>query len=113
MNLKDKLLVNGGFTVDRNGRDVESGYAVATQGNEAVYTMHITESDILEYIAIHKEELSRPTACLGGWVDTETNQVYLDVSDVYQNGWYASEVGHERDQIAIFDLDNMREIRLK
>ena len=52
---------------------------------------------------------------VGGWLDTESNQFYFDSVKVFKNSEIekAIEFAKENKQLAIFDLTNLREIRIK
>jgi hypothetical protein len=49
---------------------------------------------------------------VGGWLDTETNLYYFDSSKVFENLKEAIEFGKQNKQIAIFDLNELKTIRL-
>ena len=50
------------------------------------------------------------TQVLGGWVD-ESGQVYVEVSDVVRSHYVAMELATSRNEIAIYDFQNQKEIR--
>lgn len=56
----------------------------------------------------------RHDAVIGGWLDTETNLFYWDSIKVFDKDEMeaAVEFGRDNKQIALFDIDNIREIRL-
>ncbi|WP_199659201.1 hypothetical protein [Parabacteroides sp. AF48-14] len=51
---------------------------------------------------------------VGGWLDTESNRYYFDSVKIFKNAEIdkAKEFAKENDQLAIFDLTNLREIRI-
>jgi fructokinase len=49
---------------------------------------------------------------IGGWFDSENQKFYFDSCKVFKNLDEAIEFGRLNGQRAIFDLDNLREIRL-
>lgn len=49
---------------------------------------------------------------VGGWLDSESGLYYYDAVVVLQDREKAIEVGRLNDQLAIFDLNTMEEIRL-
>lgn len=49
---------------------------------------------------------------IGGWLDQESGLYYYDATVVVDNLADALELGRVNGQIAIFDLNNMEEIRL-
>lgn len=52
---------------------------------------------------------------VGGWLDTESDRYYFDSVKIFKNAEIdkAKEFAKENDQLAIFDLTNLREIRIK
>lgn len=49
---------------------------------------------------------------IGGWLNEDDQQYYFDSCKVFENEKEAIEFGKENKQIAIFDLNNLKEIRL-
>lgn len=51
----------------------------------------------------------------GGWLDAESDRYYFDSVKIFKNAEIdkAKEFAKENDQLAIFDLTNLREIRIK
>lgn len=49
---------------------------------------------------------------IGGWFNTENGKYYFDSCKTFTDLNEAIKFGKENGQIAIFDLDNLREIRL-
>jgi len=51
---------------------------------------------------------------VGGWLNDEDDKYYFDSVKVFKNSQQqeAIEMGRENEQIAVFDLTNLREIRL-
>lgn len=54
-----------------------------------------------------------PDTYFGSWLDTETGKVYVDISKNIQDIDEALNLGISRNEIAIWDVINNREIRLK
>lgn len=52
---------------------------------------------------------------IGGWLDTESGCYYFDSVKIFKNAEVdkAIEFAKDNDQLAIFDLTNLREIRIK
>lgn len=52
---------------------------------------------------------------IGGWYDTESKRYYFDSVKVFKNSEIdkAIEFAKENNQLAIFDLTNLKEIRIK
>lgn len=49
---------------------------------------------------------------VGGWLNEENKLFYFDSSKVFENEEEAKKFGRENEQIAIFDLNTFKEIRL-
>jgi hypothetical protein len=111
--MADALSVpDGGFSVDpSDGSDVRTGYAVAVHPeHERVFDGRVTSNDLHEYITQAKDALTLPGRVLGGWRDPGTGHVYLDVSVVTSDLFYAMKLARETRQVAIFDFSAMRSI---
>ena len=64
---------------------------------------------VADYIGQHAQKLmSNPSLCLGTWVNEGI--VYLDLSENIQSRERALELGRERSQLAIFNLDTFEEV---
>ena len=48
----------------------------------------------------------------GGWLNSDNNEYYYDATIICDNLDSALEIGRANNQIAIFDLENLKEIRL-
>ena len=96
-----------GFTVStENFAPVNSGFAVAvadTQNSFGNYGL----AKVIAYISKHKE-----INAVGGWYNSENKQYYFDATIIVEDRETAIKLGRENKQIAIFDLNNMQEIRL-
>ena len=103
-----------GFTVDAATlQPVTTGFAVAMK-----QTQNSFGTEGLAKVANTIEELQasgnlngRILAC-GGWYDSESGLFYYDATVIYQDREKAIEAGRANEQIAIFDLSNLEEIRL-
>lgn len=49
---------------------------------------------------------------IGGWFDTKSGRYYFDSVRVFTTRAEAVEFGRQNHQLAVFDLDNLEEIRL-
>ena len=51
---------------------------------------------------------------VGGWYDTESNRYYFDSVKIFRNSEIdkATEFAKNNDQLAIYDLTNLKEIRI-
>jgi hypothetical protein len=108
----------GGFTVHPvTGQSPTTGYMCATvPGAEKVLSGRedITANTIRGYFSDHADYLSeRPKLHLGGWIDSESGKVYLDLSERFETEAEATAAAVKHKQIAIWDLANGREVRIK
>ena len=103
-----------GFTVNAATlQPVTSGYAVALKR-----TQNSLGAEGLAKVANVIEELQASgnlngrILAFGGWYDSESGLFYYDATVIYQDREKAIEAGRANEQIAIFDLSNLEEIRL-
>lgn len=103
-----------GFTVNaENLQPVTTGFAVALKK-----TQNSFGNDGLAKVANVIDELKKSgnlsgrTLAFGGWYDSESGLYYYDATVIYQDREKAIEAGRANEQIAIFDLENLKEIRL-
>lgn len=103
-----------GFTVNAATlQPVSTGFAVAMK-----QTQNSFGAEGLAKVANVIEELQASgnlngrTLAFGGWYDSESGLYYYDATVIFENRAEAIEAGRANDQIAIFDLANLEEIRL-
>lgn len=103
-----------GFTVNAaNLQPVTTGYVVAlkcTQNSFGAEGLAKVANVIEELQA--SGNLSGRTLAFGGWYDSESGLYYYDATVIFQDRAEAIEAGRANEQIAIFDLANLEEIRL-
>ena len=112
----NKILENGGFTLQGvTLKDVSQGYACALQGHEKIIELKdISEEVISEYMDAKSELVQgNKNLCFGAWHDTQTDKIYLDLSEVLPSKKVALKKAYKRDQLAIFDLSTFESIYLK
>jgi len=116
--LNTELLENGGFSYSLTFGNVygSDNYSVAFhKATENVFEKLPTEADYKEYVNKHITLLAREDFILGGW--EHEGKFYLDVAQLLPKDKYSIEnaitVGQEREQIAIFDLQEGKEIKCK
>lgn len=101
MNSKD------GFTVNAaNLQPVKRGYAVAVANTQNSFGFSGL-ANVVKYVSEHPE-----INAFGGWYNSENNMYYFDATVIVTNLAKAKELGRINKQIAIFDLANLKEIRL-
>ena len=101
MNNKD------GFTVNAaNLQPVKSGYAVAVADTQNSFGFKGL-ANVVKYVSEHPE-----VNAFGGWYNKINKHFYFDATVIVDDLAAAKELGRVNNQIAIFDLANLKEIRL-
>ncbi len=96
-----------GFTVDKNTfKPITSGYTVAVKETQNSFGNY-GAAKVVSYAAKHNE-----VRALGGWLNSANNKYYFDAIIICESLEEALALGRANNQIAIFDLNNMKEIRL-
>ena len=97
-----------GFTYNVESNSMQtSGFAVAlacTQDSHGI--------DGLESVINIVMNGTSGATCVGGWLDQNTGLYYYDATVIIDDREAAISFGRMQGQIAIFDLNNMKEIRL-
>lgn len=104
---------DGGFTVDvRTGKDVTTGFAVATHEDRSVDipANEIKGSHLQSFVDKNQDLFADERNKFGAWHDPDTGQVWLDVSTVVTDRGEAIELGKKHNQISIFHLDDFEVI---
>lgn len=103
-----------GFTVDAaNLQPVTTGFAVALKRTQNSFGAEglAKVANVIEELQA-SGNLNGRTLAFGGWYDSESGFYYYDATVIFQDRAEAIEAGRANDQIAIFDLANLEEIRL-
>ena len=96
-----------GFTVNAATlQPVETGYAVAVTATQNSFGFSGL-ANVVKYVSEHPE-----VNAFGGWYNTDNQQCYFDATVIVEDLAAAKELGRVNKQIAIFDLANLKEIRL-
>lgn len=96
-----------GYTVDaRTLEPLTSGYAVAVAATQNSFGPEGLQR-VIEYAGTHNE-----IAAFGGWLDEKSGRYYYDAVVVCQDLTDAMELARVNEQIAFFDLNNTKEVRL-
>lgn len=109
---RKQLINQGGATYSLNTGELnpEDGYFVAIEGRE--FKVPFADSNVIaEFCKANIDLLLLPNHFLGGWY-FELN-FYLDVSQKVEIKSEAIKLGRERNQIAIWDANNDKEIKIK
>ena len=107
----EDTLANGGLTIKPfQNEKPETGYMVALEGYELqVPVSEFFTGVVADYLGEHAQKLmDNPSLCLGTWVNEGT--VYLDLSENIASRERALELGRERNQLAIFNLETFEEV---
>lgn len=103
-----------GFTVNAATlQPVTSGYAVALKRTQNSFGAEglAKVANVIEELQA-SGNLNGRILAFGGWYDSESGLYYYDATVIYQDREKAIEAGRANEQIAIFDLSNLEEIRL-
>lgn len=103
-----------GFTVDAaNLQPVTTGFAVALKRTQNSFGAEglAKVANVIEELQA-SGNLNGRTLAFGGWHDSESGFYFYDATVIFQARAEAIEAGRANDQIAIFDLANLEEIRL-
>lgn len=96
-----------GFTVDKNTfESITSGFAVAVSETQNSFNLDGAKN-VIKYAYMHPE-----ISALGGWYNSENEKFYFDAVIVVNDLETAKRLGRENEQIAIFNLSTLEEIRL-
>jgi hypothetical protein len=108
----------GGFSVHPfTGKAPEGGFMVAHPGRTQFVDSKTLAGpqgrQLLNDFATRNSDLLTPGSAnhIGGWTDSETGKTHLDVAENIHGEEHAVPAGRARNQIAIWDVKNQREIR--
>ena len=97
-----------GFTVNAETlQPVKKGYAIALAETQNSFNGY----GLLKVIDFQQKNAGRVNA-FGGWLDESTGLYYWDATIICEDLQTAIDLGRRNNQIAIFDLENLKEIRL-
>lgn len=96
-----------GFTVDAITLEpVTKGFAVSLEATQNSFGAEGL-AKVIDYVTSHEG-----TNAYGGWLNSDNGAYYYDATIVCKTREEAEALGRQNNQIAIFDLENMEEIRL-
>lgn len=94
-----------GFTLNvKTMQPQKHGICVAREETQNSFNVDGLQK-VVDYV------LENDVECVGGWYDSVSGFTYFDATDVFTDKKEAVQAMQERKQLAIFDLDNMEEIR--
>lgn len=107
-----KIMSDGGITIDLRGAEPKVGYAYSPYPElERVLPMSmVTPETVLQYLNDASEALAQPGNHFGGWHDTESGNVFLDVTQVGPAHPDTIKAAAKANQLAVFDLSTFQEI---
>src|SRR4051812_12354258 len=102
----DRLMRNGGITVNMQGVEPTEGYAYSPypELERALPQAVVTPQVIAQYLDDNQRALSMPGNFLGAWLDTQSGNVFLDISHVGPPTPDTIADAKKQRQIALFDL---------
>lgn len=96
-----------GYTVNAATlQPVTTGYAVAVAGTQNSFGLEGL-ANVIKFAESHQE-----INAFGGWYNSENGKYYFDATVIVNDLEKAVELGRLNNQIAIFDLVNLKEILL-
>lgn len=96
-----------GYTVNAATlQSVTSGYAVAVADTQNSFGLEGL-ANVVKYVQENSE-----VNAFGGWYNSDNGKYYFDATIIVDDLAKAKELGRINNQIAIFDLANLEEIRL-
>ena len=118
LNLKtvlDEIFLEGGVSYNVTTGEVnpKTGYMVGILGFEKQYDLDtIKANDLREYVLDNAYDLWGENRFVGGWIDTDTQKVVLDISVNITDVTNACYTGIINKQKCIYDCGNKRNISL-
>lgn len=103
----------GGFTLDQEGHQPDSGYSVSTHPDrERIFDMdEIDPEDVAEFQDDNADLFEgHPENNVGGWANQKNHKFYLDVPQRFPRGWDAVNTALDNDELAIYDLGHHWEL---
>ena len=96
-----------GFTVNAATlQPVTTGYAVAVADTQNSFGLEGL-ANVVKYVSEHPN-----INAFGGWYNSDNNKFYFDATVIVDDLATAKDLGRYNKQIAIFDLTNLKEIKL-
>ena len=112
-NLVKHILETGGITYNINKEGLTTtGFICAKAENECIISGKLEVTHLQDYITKYSEDLKEGNANLGAWFNAEDGKTYLDTSYRFDTLEEAVAFGKANNQLAIFDLNTFKEIRL-
>lgn len=100
----------GGCSINKDFIAPKSGYLVSIK--DGLVFDNISAINEHELSIFVKENLSADNCFFGGWIDQQTRKIYFDLSANFQSIEKAIDLAKQKNQIAIWDLNENKEIRV-
>ncbi len=110
------MVESGGFSYQPfDDYSPSDGYMVSPypERSETMKQAEVSEKRFGRYVNRNNDALVEDNHFFGGWLDTETDTVWLDVSIRAKTPEEAQRLACEHDQIAYWDIKNMQEVRVE
>lgn len=114
------LRTGGSSTSTSTGSSPKDGFMVAADNDrERVIEVDLSKGSAgliphyEQYLKDNADILSQPDKYFGTWVDKSSGKLYLDVSTHVRSREEAVKLGNAKNQIAIWDVVNGEEVRLR
>lgn len=98
---------HGGFSYSPvSNSSPKDGFMLSISNkNERVYNLDtFSRKNIDDYMKLHQGVLKRSGGFVGGWIDTKTNKIYLDISINVKSSSDAERLCKQYKQLAYYDL---------
>lgn len=117
--LKNVRQADGGATIDKNGNFANGKYYASIYPQYSFIVnnaKNVTAKTIQEYVKqVNKLSggiLDKPNNYIGLWNDPDTNRVYFDISQSFDNRKAVKKACLEHAQIAYFDSEQGKSIKV-
>lgn len=108
--LYTQTALNGGVSINADFQQPKAGYLVSFK--DGLIFDSISTVNVHELSGFIKEHLDM-NLYFGGWIDQQTKKVYFDLSINVPDKQEAINLAIEKNQLAIWDLNENKEIRTK
>ena len=104
----------GGFTYQPiHNKSPKKGFSVSVKDMMQFKKGEMTKEKFMEFFKKGEPILRQdPRNHMGGWLNTDNGEVYLDIAQVFDNQKQAEDVGNKTKQLKIFNLATKQEIAL-
>lgn len=117
--LKNVRQADGGATIDKNGNFASGKYYASIHPEYSLIVENakdVTEKNIQNYIKqVNKLSgglLDRDNNYIGLWNDPDTNKVYFDISQSFNDKQAVKNACLEHEQIAYFDVEQGKSVKV-